>query len=158
MTLGQKALAEKFCNALDYIFGGTVSSSIDMRALYLELSKTGRLRRVYLSQVLIATVKSDGGIALTIAGAKSLVGHPSFAMNCVRLIEDEEIEELVKKGRSVFSSHVSHCGDLVRVNSEVVVVDHDGEVLAVGKAKLPSQLMLSISRGVGVKVRVGISS
>ena len=134
-----------------------MSSSIDLDALSIELSKTGRLRFVYLSQVLIATVKSDGGIALTIAGAEYLVRHPSFVRNCVRLIEDDEIEELVKKGRSVFSSHVAHCGDLVRVNSEVVVLAHDGDVLAVGKARLPSQLMLTISRGVGVKVRVGHS-
>lgn len=158
MTLGQKALAEKFCSTVDYIFGDTVSSSIDLNSLSVEISRTGRLRRVYSSQVLLATVKSDGGIALTIAGAKSLVRHPSFARNCVRIIEDEEIEGLVKKGRSVFSSHVTHCGDLVRVNSEVVVLDHDGDVLAVGKAVLPSQLMLTMSRGVGVKVRVGLAS
>jgi len=53
---------------------------------------------------------------------------------------------------------MTHCGDLVRVNSEVVVLDHDGDVLAVGKAVLPSQLMLTMSRGVGVKVRVGLAS
>ncbi len=158
MALGQRVLAEKFSSTLDYLFGASVSSSIEMNKVSFELSKRGKMRRAFLSQELIATVRSDGGIALTVAGAKLLAKNPAFETNCVRIIKDEEIEELVRRGRSVFSAHVSYCGASIRANSEVVVLDHMGAVLAVGKATLPSQLMLKISRGVGVKVRAGVSS
>jgi len=147
-------LAEKFLDCLDYLFGEGCSEALPKEGLELVTSKrTGRLRYVYLDGKLLATVRHDGSIALTVFGARLLLKAEAFKRNCV--VVKREAVEAVRSGRSVFSKHVLDCGDLVRPGSDVAVLSPEGEVIAVGRAKLSCRMMKHLKSGVAVKVREG---
>ncbi|NWG09396.1 MAG: queuine tRNA-ribosyltransferase [Nitrososphaerales archaeon] len=142
---------------IDYLFGRGTSSVIPVDRLNFAFSKrTGRMKSVLLDGKLLATLRSDGGIALTIHGADLLTKHPGFFENCV--VVGDEAREYVSMGRSAFVKHVVSCGDRIRPGSEVVVVDTNRRVIAVGKAILSARMMRSFKQGVAVKVREGIKN
>jgi len=139
---------------VDYLFGKNISSALPKKGFRFEISKkTKRIRHVYHNDELFATFRPDGTVALTIYAAQILSKHQSFSDNCI--IINDEVKEFVKEGRSVFAKHVVSAGEFIRPNSEVAVLDSKGDVIAVGRAILPSILMTSIKRGVAIKVRKG---
>lgn len=139
---------------LDYLFGGGVSASLPRERLRYEFSRrTGRMKRVYLDERLLGTLRSDGGVALTVAGAAVLLQSGEFRRNCV--VVQEGVEEFVAEGKSVFCKHVVECGDNIRPASDVAVLDVRGNVVAVGKAVLSAKMMRAFKTGVAVKVRQG---
>jgi len=143
---------EKFAMSLDYIFGRGVGGILPLDRLEFSFSKrTGRLKSVSLEGRLIASIRPDGGIALTIYGAELLAKHPEFSENCVTV--QDEVEEFVAKGYSVFAKHVVKCGDRVRPAADVAILDSKGDVVAVGRAVLSAEMMRVFKKGVAVKVR-----
>lgn len=141
---------------VDYLFGAGVSRALPLDRLEFYFSpRTGRMRRVYLGGKLVCTIRPDGGVALTIYGATLLMESPNFRENCVTVADG--VEEFVARGRSVFCKHVIDCGSNIRPASEVVVLDREGRVLAVGKAVLSSRMVKAFKVGVAVKVRKGAS-
>ncbi|MCP8308314.1 MAG: queuine tRNA-ribosyltransferase [archaeon] len=142
---------------IDYLFGKGISQIIPIDRLNFTYSKrTGKIKSVLLDDKLIATFRSDGSIALTIHGAELLVKNPKFAENCV--VVKDEAKDFIAMGRSVFAKHVLSCGDRIKPKSEVVIVDTDGNVIAVGKALLSAKMMRNFKSGVAVKVRKGIKT
>ncbi len=146
---------EKVRMTFDYLFGRGISSSLPLSELQLVFSKrTGKLRKICLEGELLATFRSDGGVALTVAGAKLLVTDPKMKSHCV--VVDDSVKVFVMEGRSVFCKHVRSVGNMVRSKSEVVVLDSKGEILAVGKAVLSATMIRSFKIGVAVKIREGV--
>lgn len=142
---------------LDYLFGSGVSASVPKDGLRYEFSRrTGRMKRVYLNDKLLATLRHDGGVALTVFGASMLLESGKFRANCV--VVQEGVEEFVAAGKSVFCKHVVECGDNIRPASDVAVLDHEGKVVAVGKAVLSAKMMHAFKVGVAVKVRQGLGT
>jgi len=140
---------------LDYLFGKGVSQVIPTDRLDFTFSKrTGKMKSVFLDDELIATFRSNGSIALTIYGAELLIEHPKFRDNCI--VVEDEARDFVSEGRSVFAKHVKTCGDRIRPQADVVILDTDGRVIAVGKALLSAKMMREFRSGVAVKVRRGI--
>ncbi|MBI2184705.1 MAG: queuine tRNA-ribosyltransferase [Thaumarchaeota archaeon] len=139
---------------LDYLFGKGVSDGVPFDSFtYVTSRRTGRLRSVSWNGRLLATVRSEGGVALTVFGAEVLSTSKSFVENCVTVNEDAV--ESVSTGLSVFAKHVVHCGRNVYPKSEVAVLSPQGKVIAVGKAVLSSKNMMSFRKGMAVKVRQG---
>jgi uncharacterized protein with predicted RNA binding PUA domain len=102
----------------------------------------------------VATLRTDGGLALTVYGAQHLLdGSKDFTRNCV--VPLEEAVPFVSEGRSLFCKHVKSCGDNVKVGSDVAIV-HEHKVIAVGVSLFASTLMMQYKRGVAVKVREGL--
>ena len=113
------------------------------------------------------TLRTDGGLALTIMGAQYLLENSKqFWENCVKPMQ--EAVPFVSEGRSLFCKHVDWCGSNIKVGSDVAVIDGNSNsssggsdtssrrVVAVGIAMLPSRLMKQYRKGVAVKVRQGI--
>lgn len=145
---------EKVRMTFDYLFGRGIGLSLPLSELQLVFSKrTEKLRKIHLEGELLATFRSDGGVALTVAGAKLLIKDPKMKSNCV--VIDDSVKAFVMEGRSVFCKHVRSVGNMVRAKSEVVVLDSKGEVLAVGKAVLSAKMIRSFKVGVAVKIRKG---
>jgi uncharacterized protein with predicted RNA binding PUA domain len=118
--------------------------------------KTGRIKNFSIAGALAGTLRTDGGIALTIAGAQFLLEKSEqFMQNCI--VPAEEAVPFVSEGRSLFCRHVEHCGANVKAGSDVAVT-HSNRVIAVGVSLLSSEIMKRYSRGVAVKVRQGIKS
>ena len=105
---------------------------------------------------LIGTLRSDGGIALTVFGASILINYDNFKQNCI--IPKEEAVPYVSEGRSLFCKHVEWFGSNINIGSEVVVIDKCGGVLAVGKSVLSQSQLLGRIGDVAVKIREGIKS
>ena len=144
---------EKVCRHLDALFGPGVSDSLPDMAFEFS-RRTGRIKNFSFAGKLVGTLRTDGGIALTISGAQQLLDKSEkFHENCVKPVRDAV--PFVTEGRSLFCRHVGWCGANVKVGSDVAVVD-GSKVIAVGIAILPTLLMKQYSRGVAVKIREGL--
>ena len=116
--------------------------------------RTGRIKNFSIAGSLAGTLRTDGGIALTIAGAQHFLDNSmQFRESCVAPIQDAI--PFVTEGRSLFCKHVEWCGSNVQVGSVVAVIN-GRRGIAVGVAILASRLMNQYSRGIAVKIREGI--
>ncbi len=118
--------------------------------------RTGRIRHLYLKRKLLATLRpTDGMFSLTIAGAKRLLNGVDSPRLWVKVSRDAA--PFVAKGKSVFAKHVIAADTEIRPQEEVMVVNEDNKILAVGKAILTGREMTAFKRGVAVRVRKGVS-
>ncbi len=148
---------QKIAVNIDTIFGGNISPYIPVDKFDFTFSRrTGRIKNILLDNNLVATLRTDGGLALTIFGAKLLLQSPSFKENCVTMSND--VSEFISNGKSVFCKHVVSCGNNVRVGSDVAVLDEDGNIIAVGRAVLSAKMIKEFKRGVAVKVRESLKA
>jgi conserved protein with predicted RNA binding PUA domain len=150
---------EKVCRHVDAIFGAGVSHALPTADMQFNFSKrTGRIKNFSIGGRLAVTLRTDGGLALTTAGAQYLLENSKqFRKNCVEPMR--EALPFVSEGRSLFCKHVKWCGSNIKVGSDVAIIDGssgDSRVIAVGIAMLSSKLMKEYRRGVAVKVRQGI--
>jgi uncharacterized protein with predicted RNA binding PUA domain len=65
------------------------------------------------------------------------------------------VSKYIAAGGDVFAVHVVKVDHEVRAKDEVIAIDEDRHVLAVGRAVLSSSEMLAFKTGVAVKVRHG---
>jgi conserved protein with predicted RNA binding PUA domain len=149
--------ADKIYCHIDAIFGVGVSTALDGEDLQFEFSKkTGRIKNFSLRNELVATFRTDGGLALTIYGAKELLKSKQFRENCV--IPTPDAISFVSEGRSLFCKHVEWCGSYIKVGSDVAIINKDNAVLATGRALFGCSIMKKYPKGVAVKIREGIKS
>ena len=158
---------EKVHRHIDALFGTEVSDALPDDDIQFEFSRrTGRIKNFSIGGRLAVTLRTDGGLALTIMGAQYLIDNSKqFWENCV--IPVQEAVPFVSEGRSLFCKHVKWCGSNIKVGSDVAVIDGNGSgggsdnnssrrVIAVGIAMLSSRLMKQYRKGVAVKIRQGI--
>jgi predicted RNA-binding protein (TIGR00451 family) len=97
---------------------------------------------------------TDGLFSLSISGAERVAMVRGSAKCFVAIRND--VSEFIADGGDVFAVHVVEADSDIRASDEVIVVDEDGKVLAVGRAVLSADEMKAFKRGVAVKVRRGI--
>jgi len=160
---------DKVCRHVDAVFGSGVSEALpsngsDNRLQFEYSRKTGRIKNFSVDETLIATLRTDGGLALTVKGAQYFANNSrAFRENCT-VVPMEDAVPFVSEGRSLFCRHVAWCGSNVNTGSDVAVLDskngdsngNSSNVIAVGIAVLSASLMNKFSKGVAVKVREGI--
>ena len=147
---------EKIDHQLDALFGNGVSSVLPKEISFTYSRKTGRIKSFETNGELIGTLRSDGGIALTILGASILMKSSGFRQNCIIPIHDAL--PFVSEGRSLFCKHIEWFGSNINIGSEVVVIDKKEDVLAVGKSVASQSQLRGRIGDVAVKVREGIKS
>ncbi len=149
---------EKLIAVADYQFGEGAGEALFMPAdkIRWELSKqTGKIRFVYRDDELILTlVPTTGFFTLMPRAAKLLVRRLEYPR--LRVVVNEDAEPFVKRGRSVFPKFIVDCDPEIRPEEEVIVVNENDDVLAVGRALLSGVEMKRFRRGVAVKVRRGV--
>ncbi len=140
----------------EYQFGKGIGDILFPNGVEIEKSrKTGKIRRIYHEGKLLATMRaSDGYLALSIEGARRIVEKTRKPK--LRVIVASEIAKFIKEGRNVFAKHVVEADPNIRPGSEVIVVDESDRLLAVGRAVLNGEEMISFKSGVAVKVRKGV--
>ncbi|MGC8947796.1 MAG: PUA domain-containing protein [Thermoprotei archaeon] len=139
----------------DYQFGLGVGKILFPDNVNIELSKQGRPRRIYLNNKLIATIRArDGYIALTLDGARILLQSNLVEKNIVIISEDAV--PFVKNGRNVFVKFIEHAPKELKAGEEVIIVNKRKELIAVGRAILNGEEMLSLKSGLAIKVRRGV--
>jgi len=140
----------------DFQFGPPAGKVIFPNKTRIEYSaKTGRIRRAsFRGHVLATLIPATGLLALTPLAAKRFAR--AFPPPRQRVIVAGEVGEFIARGRSVFARHVIDVDPDLRPNDEAIVTDGEDKVLAVGKALLSPEEMLSFKIGVAVKTRTGI--
>jgi len=155
-------MSEKISDALqkirrvaDYQFGRGVGEKLFPDNITVVFSKkTGRIRYIYFDGRLLATLKpSVGFFSLTIEGAKRFIEtiKPKRLWVQVR----EEAAAFVERGSDVFARHVINADEEILPGEEVIVLNGNDRVLAVGRAVLSGREMKAFQRGIAVKVRRG---
>lgn len=109
---------------------------------------------MYSKGLLVATLRPrDGYLALTMEGGQLIHGMTESPRQ--RVVVNKDVAQYARAGRSIFAKHVLRCDPEIRPGDEVIVVDEDDDLLAVGRAVLSAEEMLSIKRGVAMKTREG---
>ena len=139
----------------DYQFGKGVGIKLFPENVDIVYSKaTGRIRYVNLNGKRLATLRpTDGLLSLSINAAMSIAENADFARCFITVQQD--VAEFIADGGDVFAAHVVKADDAVHSKDEVIVVNEDNRVLAVGRALLSSSEMKAFKTGVAVKVRHG---
>jgi conserved protein with predicted RNA binding PUA domain len=139
----------------DYQFGVGVGARLFPDNIEIQLSpRTGRIRYINLDGERLATLRpTDGLLSLSIKAAKFMAENTPLAKCFVTVQTD--VSKYIAKGGDVFALHVVKVDDEVGAKDEVIAVDEEGHVLAVGRAMLSSGEMRAFKTGVAVKVRHG---
>jgi uncharacterized protein with predicted RNA binding PUA domain len=139
----------------DYQFGKGVGIGLFPENVQILYSKaTGRIRYVHLDGKRLATLRpTDGLLSLSISAARRIAENANFAQCFVTVRND--VSKFVADGSDVFAAHVVKADDEIHAKDEVIVVDEDKRVLAVGRAMLSSSEMKAFKTGIAVKVRHG---
>lgn len=156
-----KAIAEKNYFNLDLSklkavadlqFGkGAAKALFEGKALKIIKSRTGRIRNVLINNRHALSMRNDGFFTLKFEAGKLL--HEFFPEPKLRVVVSNEAREFVKQGRNVFAKFVERCAQELRPGDEVLIVDRQDNLLAIGRALLNPQEMLAFKRGIAVRVR-----
>ena len=139
----------------DYQFGKGVGVRLFPENVNTVYSKaTGRIRYVYSNGERLATLRpTDGLLSLSITAARLVAENRDFA-RCFVTVQND-VSQFIAEGGDVFAAHVVKADEEIRAKDEVIVVNEDNRVLAVGRALLSSMEMTAFKTGVAVKVRHG---
>ncbi len=139
----------------DYQFGKGTGKTLFPDNITIEYSpRTGRIRYINLNGERLATLRPTNGLlSLSIKAAEFMTKNTPNAKCFVTVKND--VAPYIAKGGDVFAVHVVKVDTEVRAKDEIIAIDEDGAVLAVGRATLCSQEMLAFKTGVAVKVRHG---
>jgi uncharacterized protein with predicted RNA binding PUA domain len=150
----EKALS-RIRSTADYQFGKGVGVKLFPENVDITYSKaTGRIRYLHMGGERLATLRpTDGLLSLSITAAQLVAENRGIA-KCFVTVQSE-VSDFIADGRDVFAVHVVKVDDEVRAKDEVIVLDEDHRVLAVGRALLSASEMKAFKTGVAVKVRHG---
>jgi len=153
----KKNVLQKIRSIADYQLGKGAGKALFSTKVHVVFSRrTGRIRHIYLSHELLATLRpTDGMFSLTVAGAKKLTKGLKPSRLWVKV--QKVAEPFIARGKSVFAKHVVDADNEIRPQEEVIVIGESNQVLAVGKAVLTGKEMKAFKHGVAVKVRRGVS-
>ena len=152
----------------DYQFGAGAGDALFPadETLTLQRSSGGRPRQVILGDVdddpgspegdRIVSYGTDGRFTLGVAGGRRL--REAFPAPRHRMVVGKESEPFVREGRNAFAKFVTAADDGIRPGDEVLVVDGDDALFAVGRAELSGSEAEHFASGVAVKVRNGAGS
>ena len=89
-------------------------------------------------------IASSGSLSLTLSGAKLLAPLHRY---WVRL----DVSQV--KGGSIFAVGINEADPEIRPGDEVIIINNDDEVIAVGKSEMSGREMCELSRGRAVSIR-----
>lgn len=139
----------------DYQFGKGVGAQLFPDNIEIQYSpRTGRIRFINLNGERLATLRpTDGVLSLSLKAAQTLAQKTPFAKCFVTVKND--VSKFIAAGGDVFAVHVVKVDAEVGAKDEVIALDEDGQVLAVGRTMLSSEEMKAFKTGVAVKIRHG---
>jgi len=146
---------EKLRSIADYQFGYGAGAALfpdEINVVYSK--KTKRPRHIWDGKTLLANYRpNDALFTITIAGANRIIAQkPDFDQYVVVI---DEVLEFIEEGKNLFARHVKDVGAGVKPGQEVIILDSEGKVAAVGKSILSKNEMYAFKTGQAVKVRRG---
>jgi 7-cyano-7-deazaguanine tRNA-ribosyltransferase len=150
------ALLERAAAVARYQFGKDAADALMRGKIELVTSRnTGKIRNVISDGSHILSMRADDGLfTLRPEGAARILG--SVPGPHMRVVISDDAVPFVSEGKNVFCSFVLECDSEIRPMEEVLVVNGNDELVAVGRAVLIRDEMLSFKKGIAVKVRDGV--
>ncbi|MHA1785076.1 MAG: PUA domain-containing protein [Candidatus Helarchaeota archaeon] len=152
-------LIRKIKTIIQYQFGLTSqdAQTICSKVSNIKLSrKTRRIRHVEKNNQILFTLRpNDGFMVLHVEGARLILKHSKYPKNRIAVFND--IGEIISQGKTLFAKHVKDLDSNIKPGSEVIIVNEDDELLALGKSLLTSREIIDLNYGIAVKVRRGIN-
>ncbi len=140
----------------NYQFGRDASNYLFNEQVVLAKSKTtGKIRNVMVGGDHILSMRAGDGFFTMHAGAAIRLMR-AWSPPKMRVIVQDDSVPFNREGRNVFCGFVLDCDPNLRPMDEVMVVDAADNLIAIGRAMLTRDEMLSFKKGVAVKVREGI--
>ncbi len=84
---------------------------------------------------------------------KNCTQRPEF-----RFVVRNEISKFIREGKNVFCKFVVDADENIRYGDEVLVVNEDDELLAIGRARVSGEEVKQYKRGIAVIVKREINS
>ncbi|MFP4591486.1 MAG: PUA domain-containing protein [Halobacteriales archaeon] len=139
-----------------YQFGAGAGDALIGAADGATRRRSGRVDRLYAGPERVATLTTAGRFTLGLAGGRAL--REAGAAPAWRVTVDAEAAPFVAGGETAFAKFVERVDPQTRPRDEVLVVDAEDELLAVGRAALSASAMVAFDRGVAVDVREGVET
>ncbi len=143
---------EKIRTLCDFQFGcGTGKQVFPDKSEIIKSKATGRIRTVSLNGKFLATMRAhDGFLGLNIEGGNRLLQTVKYPAN--RVVVNEDSAEYNARGYNVFRKFVIDFDPHIIPLNDVLVVDSDDNLLAVGRAMLSGIEMATYRGGMVVSV------
>ncbi len=142
----------------DYQFSPEITDILfeDEKNITIKRSKnTDKIRYIYLGKELLLSLRpTNGFFSLAVLSAQKILEKASYPR--LRAIVENDVSEFIKKGRNVFCKHVLDIDESLRPQDEVIIVNEKGDLLALGRVKLPINSIKNFKRGIAIDVRKGI--
>jgi uncharacterized protein with predicted RNA binding PUA domain len=147
--------APRLRTVADYQFGGGAGAALFPPDADREVTRSAsdRVTQVHADDGRLVTRGTDGRFTLGLAGGRRLADALAPPHN--RVVVGDETEPYVRDGKNAFAKFVQDVDSQVRPGDEVLVVHHEGRLLAVGRAELPAAGMADFDSGMAVTVREG---
>jgi predicted RNA-binding protein (TIGR00451 family) len=141
----------------DYQFGQDITDILfdTDKGIKIERSRnTNRIRYIYYNDKLLLSLRpTNGFLTLTKHSASKIIKQSTIPR--LRVVVLTEISEYIMKGRNVFCKHVVDIDNNLRPMDEVIVVNQEDQILAIGRLKIPAQQVKFFESGIAILVRKG---
>ena len=137
-----------------YLFQRLTPSEIEDVGLEFVRSKnTGKIRNVLVNGNHLLSMHAHDGLFILkrLAGERLHVHTDRY-----RVVVESETAGFNRQGKSVFARFVLEADERIRPGDELLVVDQEGKLAAVGSALLSVPEMKAFSTGMAVKVSAGM--
>jgi predicted RNA-binding protein (TIGR00451 family) len=142
----------------DYQFGQSITDILfeDESEINFKFSKnTGKIKHIFYRNKLLLNLRpTNGFFTLSLFSAEKIIKN--IPTPRLRGIVMNEISDFIKIGRNVFCKHIIDIDDNLRPSDEIIVVNQEDEILAIGKLVIPVPYVRSFKTGIAIKVRKGI--
>lgn len=155
----REILIRNIAALLKYQFRTDIFTKIlqDIQNLQFDFSKnTNKLKSlIYKGKLFLVYKPNVSKFSLTISAGIFIQQNTTPPFLRVKVLT--EVQDYIKAGKSVFSKHILEVDTKLRPNDEVIVVNENDELIAVGKLCIPPILYANRSVGMAVEVRKGIN-
>ncbi|AAT43039.1 tRNA guanosine(15) transglycosylase TgtA [Picrophilus oshimae] len=121
----------------------------------IKSKSTGHIRNIIEDNNIIATMRNDGYLTLSIKGAYRLLSMKPWPG--LRVVVDDESGRFNANGYNVFFKFIKSFDTGIIPGNETLVVSEDDDLYAVGKAAVSGIEMYYYKSGVAVKVHEGVN-
>lgn len=116
---------------------------------------TDKIRNIIVDGEHILSLRAEDGFFTMRPGAARRL-MKAFAPPRLRVKVKDDAIPFVQEGRNTFCGFILDADPELRPMDEVVVVDKNDKLLAIGRAILVPEEMKAMTKGIAVKVREGV--
>lgn len=140
-------------HCLSYIYDSNVAEALmkEYQDFRFEFSKqTGRLRYIHKGKDPFLTIIPTTGWIVPSLEAFEIIKEASEPPK-YRVIVSDDAAKFAAEGKSVFSHHIIDIDKNLKPNDEIMIVDQNDKIAALGKLNFPIQYITNERNGVAVK-------